>query len=562
MNKKAYYLGIILIACLFCSKTNASLVVDDFITKGPWIDVKAYGATGDGTTDDKTAIQNAINAIQGITDYSKSTIFFPPGQYCISGALEFGKSRINIVGSGMHRTQIKARSNFGSEETEMLDFSGAVDGTATQLCWTRISDLCIVGPGIDEGTDGIKIGKMVGVDIRNVIVKNCNYGLYVAHTEWSSRLGLQSVVLTDSKHGAYLKNLKGVNVNGLTLKPGDSSGDQYGLYLRGVQNSVFNNVYVEGMDVTDGLYITHDSTSKKSEGNTFLNSIFTGVFALQLDYWQYDPIKNHVFIGCNFSGKTIVNGSLSYSNNAPAYLIQCSGISNPYYIYGDFRTSFGNEEVKAHTSSDNLELIDARAYHTNKGASSDVTMTLPDVTATKGLKFSFSVLANEELRVEPYSSSNKIWGQSDGKYIYSTEVGASLTLISDGSGNWIILAKDGDWKEEGGGSGEPAKVIHHTSNDTLEASESGTYHTNKDAWSAVTLTLPYSVGSDGLKFTFSVLENQQLRVDPDSGWSYKIWGYQAGYYIYSSNVGDSLTVVSDGDGHWMIVAQKGTWTQE
>lgn len=43
----------------------------------PWIDIRAYGAVADGTTDNTTAIQNAINALDG----NSGIIFIPGGTY-------------------------------------------------------------------------------------------------------------------------------------------------------------------------------------------------------------------------------------------------------------------------------------------------------------------------------------------------------------------------------------------------------------------------------------------------------------------------------------------------
>lgn len=45
----------------------------------PWIDVKSFGATGNGKTDDTIAIQSALNQLQ----QSGGTIFFPCGTYLI-----------------------------------------------------------------------------------------------------------------------------------------------------------------------------------------------------------------------------------------------------------------------------------------------------------------------------------------------------------------------------------------------------------------------------------------------------------------------------------------------
>lgn len=468
MSKRAYVLGIVLIACFLCIEGHAVFYVDDFVTKSPWVDVRAHGAIANDGEDDTVSIQQAIDTIGSITDFSRGTIFFPPGVFCITSSLDFDYSRINVVGSGMHRTQIKAIGTWS--DTEMLDFSGAVDGETTQLYWTKISDLCIEGPGRNSEVDGIKIGKMVSVDIRNVIVKNCEDALHVAHDGSGSRLALQSVVLTDCKRGAYLKNLKGVNVNGLTLKAEDGSGEEYGLYLEGVSDSVFNNVWIEGTDVDYGLYIDN-SGQQDSVRNTFINCVFKGG---EDAVWIYNtdslhPMKGHIFIGCNFSG-SIKNG---YSSDceAPAYLIQCSGISDTYYIYGDFRTSFGPAKVKNHTGSSTLKPIESNTYHTNKGASSSVTLTLPDVD-TKGLKFTFAVLENEELRVDP--GSGKIWGQSSDNYIYSTEVSASLTLVSDGSGNWMKVDLVGCWCEEGV-SPCSSEVLEESANYTAGAVADGSF---------------------------------------------------------------------------------------
>jgi hypothetical protein len=60
-----------------------------------WYDVKAdFGAAGNGTTDDTTALTNAINAGSA----NQLPIFFPPGQYKITSALAI-PSNTMIIGS-------------------------------------------------------------------------------------------------------------------------------------------------------------------------------------------------------------------------------------------------------------------------------------------------------------------------------------------------------------------------------------------------------------------------------------------------------------------------------
>jgi hypothetical protein len=53
----------------------------------PWISIKAapYNAAGNGTTDDTTALQSAVNALAAV---GGGRIYFPPGTYLIGGPLQ------------------------------------------------------------------------------------------------------------------------------------------------------------------------------------------------------------------------------------------------------------------------------------------------------------------------------------------------------------------------------------------------------------------------------------------------------------------------------------------
>lgn len=79
--------------------TVNDLTVGNLRVKGPdqWVDVKAFGAKGDGSTDDTVAIQAAINSIT--TTVGGGIIFFPSGFYIISTTLTISKGCM-IVGSG------------------------------------------------------------------------------------------------------------------------------------------------------------------------------------------------------------------------------------------------------------------------------------------------------------------------------------------------------------------------------------------------------------------------------------------------------------------------------
>lgn len=58
----------------------------------PWVDVSAYGAVGDGETDDSAALQAAVDA-----EGPGGTIFVPPGQYVIENTVS-GLNQTHITG--------------------------------------------------------------------------------------------------------------------------------------------------------------------------------------------------------------------------------------------------------------------------------------------------------------------------------------------------------------------------------------------------------------------------------------------------------------------------------
>jgi len=72
----------------------------DVITKSPWADVRAFGATGNGATDDTTAIQAAIDSLTDGGD-----VLFPPGTYLISG-ITITTAGIRLLGCGRNASTI------------------------------------------------------------------------------------------------------------------------------------------------------------------------------------------------------------------------------------------------------------------------------------------------------------------------------------------------------------------------------------------------------------------------------------------------------------------------
>lgn len=85
---------------------------------GPWFDVRAHGAVGDGSSDDTEAIRNAINAAES---FGGGTVLVPPGKYRFFGEV-LVPSGVDIWGGGGHRQ--------GGSQT------GTIQGSVRDLCWS------------------------------------------------------------------------------------------------------------------------------------------------------------------------------------------------------------------------------------------------------------------------------------------------------------------------------------------------------------------------------------------------------------------------------------------
>lgn len=73
-----------------------------FIVSAPTgLNVKEFGAVGDGVANDTTACQNAINALPTGSPWG-GTVYFPSGVYLLDG-LTFGQG-VRIIGQGKHAT--------------------------------------------------------------------------------------------------------------------------------------------------------------------------------------------------------------------------------------------------------------------------------------------------------------------------------------------------------------------------------------------------------------------------------------------------------------------------
>ena len=163
------------------------------------VDVKAYGATGDGATDDTAAVQAAINSAG-----SGNTVFFPHGNYCINGGIVVTNPSVRLTGgSGTYGTGSNLLSCNNANVT-LVSLQGAYD---------TIYALAIVGP---SGTSITSPTVSVGSGAANFLItfSNISHGYYslqltasggtVAFNNLTGAYGPAIVYATGSNH--FIRN--------------------------------------------------------------------------------------------------------------------------------------------------------------------------------------------------------------------------------------------------------------------------------------------------------------------------------------------------------------------
>lgn len=136
--------------------------------------VKDYGAKGDGSTDDTTAIQTAITAVGAL----HGTLFFPEGTYVISAALDLGWNqcqglKLQGAGAGGYRS--------GTVGSIIKQTSTTAHGIVCHdTVGFSMSDMVLRGPGSGSG-DGIHFTWAANTNIVNIRLDNVIVGYFGGH---------------------------------------------------------------------------------------------------------------------------------------------------------------------------------------------------------------------------------------------------------------------------------------------------------------------------------------------------------------------------------------------
>ena len=143
--------------------------------QGGYADVRAYGAKGDGVTDDTDAIQRAVDAPVGL-------VYFPRGDYRISRSIQVAlaeRGRTAIRGASarlVHYGEGPALRFLGTHRQGTARLTHLTPDVAQRQLSPLLADIEIMGA--HEAADGVFMDGTHMLTIENAFIRTCRYGIH------------------------------------------------------------------------------------------------------------------------------------------------------------------------------------------------------------------------------------------------------------------------------------------------------------------------------------------------------------------------------------------------
>ena len=229
------------------------LLEDDWT--GLVVNVKNYGAKGDGVTDDTAAIQSAIN---DAGQRNLNAVFFPAGTYYINGYIDILYSGITLM-AWDYKTTLRIGTNGGIR----------VGNSATPVYRWIIEGLDIErapnsSPAFAIQLENAREGKV----IKNVINGfSSGDGIRILENCWSNRFIENEILYCNV--GIHIM---GVQTNAAKISGGIIASNNIGIYIS-------NNASVDGLFIGDDLQLeTNTQNDIKVESGTIRGLFIKNVY--------------------------------------------------------------------------------------------------------------------------------------------------------------------------------------------------------------------------------------------------------------------------------------------
>jgi len=271
-----------------------------------------FGTAGDGSTDDTTALQRAINQLFLNTNNKASAqtasgtatrikLEIPSGIYITTRPL-YIPSYATLVGAGAEKTiisynptstvtagTINNSTTVTSAGATALMVGAQISGTNIPAGATVVSVIAGVSFVISAGATGTGTGLSLTVVLNKPAIQ------FVNDTSTSS-----NYVTADASDTLGVYAPRRINISEMTIK--SISGQNTCIQLDSVRDSVFENINLDGASVVNttavGIQLNAVSSLVTCERNLFknvsFNNFYYGIFSKR-------DILNNTFVDCNFS---------------------------------------------------------------------------------------------------------------------------------------------------------------------------------------------------------------------------------------------------------------------
>lgn len=341
------------------------------------INVREFGAVGDGQTDDTIAIQTALNAM----GYTGGRVLIPRGTYLVSDSLVLSPGTI-LMGEGMGVTTLKIPDQHNED---IIGLVRTAFGTSTQ--YISVRDLTLDGNRQNQAA-GEHYGFFTGVtparpesdfDVECLRVEIHSFRVYGFDPhEVTTRLILMDCVSHDNGRDGF--TLDG-NVNVIMTGCISYNNERHGINLVTgsrlcilSQNTCYNNG-------GNGITVQNRSQAIQVVGNVLARNKGDGVYCIGVDHTiiqnnqVYENQQNGIHLdGCPFTtitGNILRNNSQSEHDGYSEILIddntdigtyQTFVAMNSIEISGEVRSRYGIYE----TTGENSAIQDRNAFIANR----------------------------------------------------------------------------------------------------------------------------------------------------------------------------------------------------
>ena len=350
------------------------------------VNVKAFGATGDGITDDTAAIQNAINAVPS----KGGVVFLPTGTYTLTSTLTL-KPHLALIGSirrgsGTY-SYTKGSTLLSKHDGNCLSFSYESDTGANIL----IEGVFIKGYKETYSTGhGVYFKNALDGELRNVIIAlfpENNFHIeggrnFHIQDCYSSHGGLSTYYI-DSPHAILQKAVSDGGLYSLIIGPNADSADVRGGHFEGasvagVKISNPNSTKIMSCIITNGTKgIVLDGSVATTRRLIIFANVINGYGVDSVGIELDDATANQIQINnnriCDYqtgirdytAGNNVIDGNIIFGQGPSGIGLDISPSPQARSIVVSNNIIEGDSSSVRHQSGDNVIYISNFALDSN-----------------------------------------------------------------------------------------------------------------------------------------------------------------------------------------------------